>query len=753
MKKLIYLFLSILIGRAFLLSQNYWHFINNNPPQIKVYSSCLIGNTVYFWCDGNIVFKTPDAGNSFEVLSPYGPVNNTSLGCCDRHGIAFADSFIGYITDIGHGEFRTVDGGRIWEKTANVGSNISLVEFGSASIGWKLGEGGLYKTTDAGETWKLLSASFFGAGIFSNIYALDEQNVWVLKSYYYGRDVEGSIWYSLDGGSSWNQLQTGLISSDENQIEYYDILIKSSGEGIAIGRIFRPSLNERKSFIQKTNDFGVTWTTRELPDNYFNDVLSIDDSTWIILGNTGFYPDNSIVQLRSDDNGLSWNESNPSTSTGYNLLYSSIYVPGFESILVATVSGIYKSVDKGRTYLKVNTDYDIYVKDVTLDNKPLSTPSQTIVAESNNRSYLISKNAGHSWKLKEIPGELGNQLWEVKISEEVIYIVVDQTRLYKSIDGGISWTRINVPVWYALRALEVFDQNTLVLQGYMNLFTSFDGGTTWLTAPFPNNFWLNESVMLDLNQVVAIGSFYNSGNQGIFYKSFDNGFNWRIEDTPHEIKQISMINDRVGFALNNYNFYKTTDAGDSWKVIKRSNDYSEAFSAFCFKDALHGLLHSGEIFLKTENGGYSWQNIELNFPFSYVEKMVVNNKGDYFAVSGGNLLVSFSDDSIKNEVDTASANKFLINKYLLLQNIPNPFNPETRIPVFVFQEGSVTLKIYDVLGKEVRNLFSGYLNSGKHYFRWDGSDNFGFKLSSGIYFYRMTDSRGASSVKRMILMR
>jgi len=753
MKTLLCLFLGIFLFCESLLSQDQWKLINDNPPRIKVYSSSRFGSTAYFWGEQNIVFKTSDNGASFEVLPPYGPVNNTALGCCDKHGIAFADSLIGYVTDIAHGEFRTVDGGKTWTRTANHGSNISLVEFGSPTVGWKFGDGGAYKTTNAGETWTFFSAPFFNGGIYSNIYALDAQRVWILKSYHNGRPVDGSIWYSSNSGSNWERLQTGLVSSDENQIVYNDMLMKSSGEGISIGSINHPSLNEKKAFIQRTNDFGITWTTTELPDNDLHNVLSIDDSTWIILGNTGNYPTNSLIQLRSEDNGQSWDESSPFTYSGYNYLYTSIYLPAFESILVSTVSGVYKSIDKGRTYARIITDHGIYVKNVVLDKKPLSNESQTIIARSFNRFYLFSRDAGHSWTLKEIPDELGNELWYVKIAEEVIYIIIDQTRLYKSTDGGATWIQVRLPVRSGLRALDVLNQNTLVVQGYPDLITSVDGGTTWIGTPFPGNFWLNESVMLDPNQIIAIGGFYNSGTQGIFYKTSDNGFNWRIVDTAHEIEQISMINNKTGFALNESNFYKTTDGGDGWIVIKTSNDYSDAFSAFCFKDSLNGLLHSGESFLKTEDGGDSWQNADLKFPFSDVEKLVVNNEGDIFAVSRGNLLVYSSNASVTSEAGHINPDDLFASPYALLQNTPNPFNPETKIPVLVSREGYVTLKIYNVLGQEVKTLFRGSLDKGKHYFKWDGMDNSGLEVSSGVYIYRITDNGGVGFTKRMILMK
>jgi len=87
------------------------------------------------------------------------------------------------------------------------------------------------------------------------------------------------------------------------------------------------------------------------------------------------------------------------------------------------------------------------------------------------------------------------------------------------------------------------------------------------------------------------------------------------------------------------------------------------------------------------------------------------------------------------------------DNYALSQNYPNPFNPVTKINFAVPKNGSVTLKIYDLTGKEVAVLVNGSLNAGEYRVSFDGT-----KLSSGVYFYKMI-SGDFSSVKKMILVK
>jgi len=94
-------------------------------------------------------------------------------------------------------------------------------------------------------------------------------------------------------------------------------------------------------------------------------------------------------------------------------------------------------------------------------------------------------------------------------------------------------------------------------------------------------------------------------------------------------------------------------------------------------------------------------------------------------------------------------------RFKLAQNYPNPFNPTTTIKVGIPQSSAsqvVSLKVFDVLGKEVTTLYKGTLQPGYHTFEWDGTNQNGHPVSSGIYFYQLQAGKTAL-MHKMILLR
>ena len=90
--------------------------------------------------------------------------------------------------------------------------------------------------------------------------------------------------------------------------------------------------------------------------------------------------------------------------------------------------------------------------------------------------------------------------------------------------------------------------------------------------------------------------------------------------------------------------------------------------------------------------------------------------------------------------------------FSLKQNYPNPFNPTTTIEFSTESNDYVELVIYDILGKHIKTLVSGYLLNGEHKVNWDGTDNNGNTVTSGIYIYQLSSSQNIIS-KKMTLIR
>jgi len=84
--------------------------------------------------------------------------------------------------------------------------------------------------------------------------------------------------------------------------------------------------------------------------------------------------------------------------------------------------------------------------------------------------------------------------------------------------------------------------------------------------------------------------------------------------------------------------------------------------------------------------------------------------------------------------------------YNLLQNFPNPFNPQTKIKYAVSSESKINIIIYNTLGKEIKVLIDETRNSGEYEITWDGTDNFKNKVASGVYFITMQANKSNNNL-------
>ncbi|MCI0622067.1 MAG: FG-GAP-like repeat-containing protein, partial [Acidobacteria bacterium] len=90
--------------------------------------------------------------------------------------------------------------------------------------------------------------------------------------------------------------------------------------------------------------------------------------------------------------------------------------------------------------------------------------------------------------------------------------------------------------------------------------------------------------------------------------------------------------------------------------------------------------------------------------------------------------------------------------FRLEQNFPNPFNPTTTIRYEITKPGRVSLKVYNLLGQEIKTLVDAHRPAGSHTVTWDGRDDRGRQVGSGVYFYKL-QTAGSTSVKKMIFLK
>lgn len=110
-----------------------------------------------------------------------------------------------------------------------------------------------------------------------------------------------------------------------------------------------------------------------------------------------------------------------------------------------------------------------------------------------------------------------------------------------------------------------------------------------------------------------------------------------------------------------------------------------------------------------------------------------------------NQRFTFDFTAIVQPTSVGNQNGSLAADYYLDQNYPNPFNPSTQINYGLKESGFVTLKVYNILGNEVKTLVNGFRSAGNHTVNFDASD-----LSSGVYFYRLTTDN-FTQIQKMIL--
>jgi hypothetical protein len=198
---------------------------------------------------------------------------------------------------------------------------------------------------------------------------------------------------------------------------------------------------------------------------------------------------------------------------------------------------------------------------------------------------------------------------------------------------------------------------------------------------------------------------------------------------------------------NTDGIYHSTNNGVNWaKAMSGIGASDTNISALSyFNNNIVAGTTSGKVYLSTNNGD-SWSALIDGFPNDRNVQCFAVNNNILFAGLNYNSVWRYGDVTNSTIISTIVPNKFV-----LFQNYPNPFNPVTKIrfdlPRRTGIGGMTTLKIFDVIGREISTLINQQLQPGTYEVTFDGG-----KYSSGVYFYKI-ETDGFTEVKRMILLK
>ena len=314
--------------------------------------------------------------------------------------------------------------------------------------------------------------------------------------------------------------------------------------------------------------------------------------------------------------------------------------------------------------------------------------------------------------------------------------------LFRSSDGGNSW--IDVSGAITIRLIQAFLVNgQQIFAGTRDggLWLSTDDGANWKEYDYGLNNSAIES-LCKIGEIMIAGTEWSGA-----FTSRDNGATWDNSSSGMPSKSVVhslfVYGSSVFAGILNKGTYRSKDNGSSWSLLSNGLPANVHASNFISSGNYLFTATPSRVFVSADNGE-SWRSTNAGLPPNTgVSSLCISGNYMYAAVEIGSIFKRPLSELLTN----IKSDIIVPNEYSLGQNYPNPFNPSTTIEYSIPKSELVTIKIYDLLGKEITTLTNEEKSGGFYSIKFDGK-----YLPSGIYYYQIKAGY-FTETKKLILLK
>ncbi len=758
MKKILLILFAIflLVGiNTFAQTGQDWKWMHQTPQgNVLRYVKMWDANNWYAVGYAGTFMKTTNAGTYWSFTHKAGGSNlgytGQSTNMYNAHFFNQSTGVVVGVASVNGGIARTTDGGATWDtaysNTATAGI-FYQVQFLNNNVGYAVGTvtPKIWKTTNGGINWTGIASA--PTTTVYDIYAFDTLNLIISTTL-------GNVQNSTDGGATWSAVISTGSTTVGNKIHFIN-----NNTGYLAGATGKFSF---------TIDGGTTWSTKP---------VMIGTTT-----NTSAYYDISVITspvlkvfltgdanaiYKTQDNGTTWDTigflatdgSQPWTSTYYA---SSLSATGDTIITAGNFGLINRRLNASNrqvftTVKKATTTYEVWVQN--------SSPTGIIIAVGGRSSaagpadqVLRSTNGGQTWTVAAFPSTTYGFMNSISmINDNTGFTCGQYTSVFKTTNSGASWDSVPTPftssgITKVLSKIQFVDANTgwcfsrYNMIGDSTIIKTTNGGATWFRQTLGNGLTSLDAAIYTADFVNAnTGWIVNAGNKRPYHTT-DGGNTWTkdsiVDVFNGTMNGIDMVNETTGYIVGTLGrIYKTTNGGLLWDTLSKPGWNGPSWYGVKFLNSNIGAITgSNGMTLFTSNGGINW-NLQ-NTSGSTMQNVYLVPGAAYTCGTTGSI---WKNNTLPTVIESHLLE--IPRHYKLEQNYPNPFNPTTNVQFSIPNAQFVTLKVFNILGKEVSTLVNEKLSEGIYSVNWNAAE-----YPSGVYFYKLITD-GYSETKRMLLLK